>query len=118
MDIIEQLKKEKSEAEQKAEDEFKIRTRTQEESKKLIDESNHESNKIIAKENIKHNKKTVKFMLDKLTIPNLKIRFGEKVPPNVKKQELIDLIIKKEKLDDKPETPQIIPDRLSQIDYI
>ena len=66
MDIIEQLKKDKSEAEQKAEDEFKIRTRTQEESKKLIDESKHEANKIIAKENIKHNKKTVKFMLDKI----------------------------------------------------
>ena len=52
--MIEQLKKEKSEAEQKAEDEFKIRSRTQEESKKLIDESKHEANKIIAKENIKH----------------------------------------------------------------
>ena len=38
-------------------------------------------------------------MLDKLTIPNLKIRYGEKVPPNIKKQELIDLIIKKEKLE-------------------
>ena len=57
-------------------------------------------------------------MLDKLIIPNLKMRLGEKVPHNIKKQELIDLIIKKEKLDDEPETPQIIPDRLSQIDYI
>ena len=116
--MIEQLKKEKSEAEQKADDEFKIRSRTQEESKKLIEESTHEANKIIAKENIKHNKKTIKFMLDKLTIPNLKIRYGEKVPPNIKKPDLIELIIKKEKLDDEPVTPQIIPDRLSQIDYI
>ena len=116
--MIEQSKKEKSEAEQKAEDEFKIRSRTQEESKKLIEESKHEANKIIAKENIKHNKKTIKFMLDKLTIPNLKMRYGEKVPYNMKKHELIELIIKKEKLDDEPETPQIIPDRLSQIDYI
>ena len=57
-------------------------------------------------------------MLDKLTIPNLKMRLGEKVPYNIKKHELIELIIKKEKLDDEPETPQIIPDRLSQIDYI
>ena len=57
-------------------------------------------------------------MLDKLTIPNLKIRYGEKVPPNIKKPDLIELIIKKEKLDDEPVTPQIIPDRLSQIDYI
>ena len=57
-------------------------------------------------------------MLDKLTIPNLKIRYGEKVPPNIKKQELIELIIKKEKLDEELLTPQIIPDRLSQIDYI
>ena len=116
--MIEQLKKDKSEAEQKAEDEFKIRTRTQEESKKLIDESKHEANKIIAKENIKHNKKTVKFMFEKLTIPMLKMRYGDKVPPNIKKHELIDLIIKKEKLDDEPETLQIIPHRLSQIDYI
>ena len=116
--MIEQLKKDKSEAEQKAEDEFKIRTRTQEESKKLIDESKHEANKIIAKENIKHNKKTLKFMLEKLTITNLKIRYCEKVPPNIKKQELIDLIVKKEKLDDETETSQIIPDRLSQIDYL
>ena len=29
-------------------------------------------------------------MLDKLTIPNLKMRYGEKVPPNIKKQELIE----------------------------
>ena len=46
------------------------------------------------------------------------MRYGEKVPYNIKKHELIELIIKKEKLDDEPETPQIIPDRLSQIDYI
>ena len=116
--MIEQLKIEKSEAEQKAEDEFKIRSRTQEESKKLMDESKLEANKIITKENIKHNKKTIKFMLDKLKIPLLKVRYGEKVPPNIRKQELIELIVKKEKLDDEPETPQIIPDRLSQIDYI
>ena len=116
--MIEQLKIEKSEAEQKAEDEFKIRTRTQEESKKLIDESKQEVNKIIAKENIKHNKKTIKFMLEKLTIPMLKMRLGRKVPHNIKKNELIDLIVKKEKLDDEPETNQIIPNRLSQIDYI
>ena len=57
-------------------------------------------------------------MLDKLTIPTLKMRYGDKVLPNIKKQELIDLIVKKEKLDDEHETPQIIPDRLSQIDYI
>ena len=48
----------------------------------------------------------------------LKMRLGDKVPYNIKKQDLIDLIIKKEKLDDEPEIPQIIPDRLSQIDYI
>ena len=45
------------------------------------------------------------------TIPNLKMRLGEKVPYNIKKQELIDLIITKKKLDDEPQTPQIIPDR-------
>ena len=57
-------------------------------------------------------------MLDKLTIPMLKVRYGEKVPPNIRKQELIELIIKKEKLDDEPETPQVIPDRFSEIDYL
>ena len=57
-------------------------------------------------------------MLDKLTIPMLKMRLEGKVPPNIKKQELIDFIVKKEKLDDDPETPQIIPNRLSQIYYI
>ena len=57
-------------------------------------------------------------MLDKLTIPMLKVRYGGKVPLNIRKQELIELIFKKEKLDDEPETPQIIPDRLSEIEYL
>ena len=93
IDTIDQLKQEKSEAEKKADDEFKIRTRTQEESKKLIEESKQEANKIIAKENIRHNKKTVKFMLDKMTIPMLKVRYGDKVPYNIKKNKLIDLTL-------------------------
>ena len=57
-------------------------------------------------------------MVDKLTIPMLKVRYGEKVPYTIKKNELIELIVKKEQLDDEPETPQIIPDRLSEMDYL
>ena len=59
IDTIEQLKQEKSEAEKKADDEFKIRTRTQEESKKLVEESKQQANILIAKETIRNNKKTI-----------------------------------------------------------
>ena len=57
IDTIEQLKQEKSSAEKKADDEFKIRTRTQEESKKIVDESRKEANKITAKQTIRLNQK-------------------------------------------------------------
>ena len=57
-------------------------------------------------------------MLEKLTIPMLKMRLNEKVPLNIRKQDLIDMITKKEKLNDEPETSQHIPDRLSDIDYL
>ena len=72
----------------------------------------------MAKESIRHNKKTIKFMLDERTIPMFKMRLGVKVPHNIKKQDLIEMILKKEKLDDEPETTQNIPDKLSGIEHL